>query len=111
MAKFEIWYMRPEVFRIGILGGLVPDPIDLSLTHIHLKDLELPGGTQQLDRVFCEMQGENWSPNGEARDLIRSKGVLHTSMSMGDVIVDEDGNTFIVSMVGFKELFSSMEDL
>jgi hypothetical protein len=36
-------------------------------------------------------QGENWSPNGEARDLILAKGLRHTSMSVGDVIEDEGG--------------------
>lgn len=40
------------------------------------------------------MQGEIWSPNGEANELIRSKGLFHTSMSVGDCAVDETGKNF-----------------
>jgi hypothetical protein len=43
-----------------------------------------------LDDAFWQMQGENWSPNGEARPLIQSLGLSHTSMMVGDVIQDED---------------------
>ena len=88
MSKFQIWYMKPASWQEQIYGNLVIDPDDLNKTHVHLKELELPGGTQQLERVFYEMQGEMWSPNGEARELIESKGLHHTSMSIGDVIVD-----------------------
>lgn len=104
-SKFQVWYMRPSFFGDGIMG-IKPDPTNLAATHIHLKDLELPGGTKQLQRVFDEMQGEMWSPNGEARGLIRSKGLQHTSMSVGDVIVDEDGRVVVVDNIGFKELQS-----
>lgn len=34
--KFQVWYMRPEWFRNGILGGK-PDPADLDATHVHLR--------------------------------------------------------------------------
>jgi hypothetical protein len=49
------------------------------------------------------MQGEQWSPNGEARELIRSLGLSHASMSIGDVVEDEHGHFYAV-FVGFKEL-------
>ena len=49
------------------------------------------------------MQGENWSPNGEARNLIGSLGLSHTSMSVGDII-EIDGNLFFVDRHGFKKL-------
>ncbi len=37
--------------------------------------------------LFGALQGEHWSPNGEARDLLKSRGIRHTSMSVGDVLV------------------------
>ena len=36
--------------------------------------------------IFGVMQGEIWSPNGEARNLIRRIGMDHTSMSVGDMV-------------------------
>jgi hypothetical protein len=57
-----------------------------------------------LDKVFCEMQGEVWSPNGEARELILSLGLHHTSMSVGDVAVDEGGRAWQCDIMGWKEV-------
>ena len=50
------------------------------------------------------MQGENWSPNGEARPLIAQLDLSHTSMSIGDVAVDEVGIAHLVTACGFKPL-------
>jgi hypothetical protein len=69
MRTFEIWYMKPAHFGTGIRGGYLPNPRALTHTHELLKVLELDGG---LNDVFTAMQGEVWSPNGEARELIRS---------------------------------------
>ena len=56
-----------------------------------------------IANLYVWMQGENWSPNGEARDLIRYLGLKHTSMSVGDIIQDsETGQYFIVDFAGFK---------
>jgi hypothetical protein len=98
--KYQIWYMRPEWFREGICGEK-PDPANLGATHVHLKDVPamLP-----LEIIYAKMQGENWSPNGEARTLIEEKGLSHTSMSVGDVIVDETGQAHIVARSGFEPL-------
>jgi len=99
----EIWYQRPELF--GRVAGFAKDPDieidinDLSKTHILL------GSVCEADpeRLYGLLQGERWSPNGEARDLIRSKGLRHTSMSVGDIVVNYQG-THIVDSVGFKTL-------
>lgn len=40
------------------------------------------------EAVYAYMQAEIWSPNGEARELIESLGLTHTSMSIGDVLYD-----------------------
>lgn len=84
----EVWYARNPSFdtsstldvdnleqthaHVGSIGGIV------GVSNITLTDL--------LDRLFGAMQGECWSPKGEARTLIQSKGLSHTSLSVGDVI-------------------------
>jgi hypothetical protein len=107
LKKFQVWYMNTEFFRKGIMGfdfmdtqGTLPDFRDLKQTHIHLMDTE----ARDLEHLFHRMQGEMWSPNGEARDLIESKGLHHTSMSVGDIAVDENGDVHLVDRFGFVQL-------
>lgn len=97
---FHVFYMRPDFFADGILGAATPD---LAETHIHLKDVVLPGGPDRLEDVFAIMQGEHWSPNGEARELIAAKGLRHTSMSTGDVVVVNGAPHMVVSF-GFAAM-------
>ena len=109
----EIWYSRPEYFRDATGGydylkefNLLPDANNLSKTHIKLGNFggsNMVGNPMHKDQVFTKMQGEFWSPNGEARDLITSLGLSHTSMSIGDIIV-EDGRVYMVDRIGFQEL-------
>jgi hypothetical protein len=100
MSKFDIWYMRPGWFGNGI-AGTQPDKANLEETHALLRTIVVEGWS--LDKVFEEMQAEKWSPNGEARSLIESKGLAHTSMSVGDVIV-QDGEPYAVLALGFAKL-------
>ena len=49
------------------------------------------------------MQGEIWSPEGQANAMIRSSGTGHTSMSVGDII--HVGNKWLmVDRYGFHAL-------
>ena len=51
------------------------------------------------------MQGENWSPNSESSIADRGERLQHTSMSVGDVAVDDDsGEVFLVANIGFKNI-------
>lgn len=101
---YQVWYMKPEWFRQGICGDR-PDPMNLARTHVLLRELTLVSDTPGLGEVYHRMQGEIWSPNGEARSLIEEKGLQHTSMSVGDVIVDDDnGEVFLVKNIGFKNI-------
>ncbi len=59
-----------------------------------------------MDQAFMKMQAEIWSPNGEARSLIKKLGLQHTSMSVGDVLQDEKGEYHLVQMFGFKKIKS-----
>ena len=72
----EIWYAKEPDFRITSKPDLA-------------RDFVLLGKIQatDLDEIYSIMQGDYWSPRGEARDLIRGLGLHHTSMSVGDVIV------------------------
>ncbi len=73
----------------------------LSATHAWLKDVE----AEDLEDAFFRMQGEIWSPNGEGRSLIEQRGLLHSSMSVGDVIYDKKaGEYWEVQMDGFRRL-------
>jgi hypothetical protein len=56
------------------------------------------------NRIFHIMQGEVWSPKGEANTLIMSLGLTHTSMSVGDAIRYPDGRILVCDNVGWKEL-------
>ena len=58
-----------------------------------VKEIEV-FGENQLEDIFKEMQGDNWSPNGEARFNIVSLGLSHTSMSTGDLIYDTETGIF-----------------
>ena len=59
-----------------------------------------------LEKVYNYMQGHNWSPNGEARELVRALGLSHTSMSMGDII--QVGEMYwIVDTFGFVQVTDS----
>lgn len=93
---YKVWYHRNPTFRQN-------DDIywkDIPNTHAMVRFLE----AKDLDEVYHEMQGENWSPEGEARSLIRMLGLQHTSMSVGDVIEDiESGAFYQVMRVGFEQ--------
>jgi hypothetical protein len=96
--KYQVWYMKPSFFR-GIVGDW-PDLNNLSATHVHLKDVE----AESREDACSRMQADIWSPNGEANDLIQSKGLQRISMTIGDVLVDEDDAVHLVTATGFKGL-------
>ena len=108
MATYSVYYMKSEFFRDGLMGydqmkknNLLPDPRNLTKTHVLLKLIE----ARNLDQVYFKMQGEDWSPTGEAREFAASKGVQHTSMSVGDIAVDHSSRVaFILDRLGFRFL-------
>jgi len=94
----EVWYMRDAWFSRGIMGE-EPNPHDLQKTHILLGKI----GLTDLEEIFAAMQGENWSPNGEAKMLILGAGLGHTSMSVGDVVRIGD-KIWLCKNTGWKSL-------
>lgn len=77
-----IYYVRPECSMAFRMDDALANPDDLLSTHKFLINTEC----DDLEEIFQEMQAENWSPNGEARGLIKSLALEHTSMSVGDIV-------------------------
>ena len=111
-GKTQIWYMRKEVFRdlnMGYDFAMKYSPENVPSTPLVPKELEqthvLLGTIQEksLPKIFRLMQGELWSPYGEAKDLITKKKLHHTSMSVGDII-GIGKKYFMVDKSGFKAL-------
>ena len=102
----EIWYTNKDNFRDLVMGynfnlrnGTLPDPNNMKETHTLVGTMP----EYNLNKIFMDMQGDNWSPEGEARESLRNKGISHTSMCVGDVIKTKDG-TFMVDNAGFIDL-------
>lgn len=106
--EYHVYYMRPEHFRDGNMGyefcleyDRLPNPLNLELTHIKVGVIR----AECPEEVFYKMQGENWSPNGEARNFIRQNGLQHTSMSVGDIILEPiTRRCLLIDVVGLKSL-------
>lgn len=104
MSQFRVFYMRPSFFRDGCMGvewlaerDLMPTLATLDATHVELRTVE----AHNTEAAWLACQGEFWSPNGEARELIQSKGLAHTSMSVGDCLVDDKGRLHVCDRFGF----------
>jgi hypothetical protein len=108
---YSVWYQKPEFFRDGSGGvswlqkiGKLPDPKKIEETHVHLVYMNVSGTREcALEEIFSRMQGEVWSPDGQQREFIESKGLQHTSMTVGDVIQCGD-DFWLADLVGFKPL-------
>ena len=94
--QFEVYYKRPE-------GNFAL-----------VRTLELPAYLpvkSALEEIFNTMQGEVWSRNGEQREFILSKGLTHTSMSVGDFVrVVEIGDLWRVEPLGWKKVTVPCEE-
>jgi hypothetical protein len=105
-GKTEIWYTKPGYTRDFRMGpdwlkkkGILPAADDIEITHVHVGNVDV----SDLDEVWGMMQGEIWSPKGEARNLISGLELGHTSMSVGDIIKIGD-RVEMVDREGFKKL-------
>jgi hypothetical protein len=103
---FRVYYMKPDFFRDGICGVAHADPADLDKTHVFLinRTVEADTPDDAREEAYRVQQGEVWSADGEARPLIQQKGLHHTSMSVGDVLVDDSGDVYEVQSFGFGKL-------
>ena len=102
----EVWYQRDMHFH-GFTTGSDPDFVmpreELKRTHVMIGCVaHADGRLPNFERMWMDLQGEMYSPNGEARELILMHGIHHTSMSTGDFFVLPDGRAGVVAFVGFR---------
>lgn len=109
----EIWYWLDDNARDFMMGydflkkqGVEVTPETIPTTHA------LIGRIRETDpeKIFAMMQGESWSPEGQARDMIKKSGTGHTSMSVGDVIRIGD-KWMMVDRYGFKDIGGANESI
>jgi hypothetical protein len=97
---FKVYYSAVPVYPI-LLHVDQPFSVELlPVTHRLVLDLDVP----DRETAFTRMQGEVWSPNGEARELVVSLGLHHTSMGIGDVAQDGDGAHWMCAPLGWQRL-------
>jgi hypothetical protein len=101
----EIWYFKPGLAK-RLLDALDDHQTELLPERNALEKTHIKVGTVDSDdqrEVFGAMQSDRWSPNGEAKAMIKKLGLGHISMSPGDVIVFPD-RTVMVTNRGFYDL-------
>jgi len=96
---FKAYYSKnPAESLLGLQKISVPE---INETHVLVCSVH----AEHEDDAFRKMQGEVWSPNGEMRPLIEALGLKHTSMSVGDVLYDEESDRWLKCMpVGWEEM-------
>lgn len=96
--QYRVWYRRPEARRLGAHDLSIKRIVD---THVVFDKIE----ADDPEQVFARMQGEVFSPNGEARHWVERLGLDHTSMSVGDVVENcQTGEFDLVMPFGFSPL-------
>ena len=93
----EVWYAFTPTFMVG--------PFKPRVTH-QLLGMVAGDATTETDRdaLFVSLQGEAWSPEGEAREFILGLGLDHTSMSVGDVLVTPTGEAWMCAPTGWERV-------
>ena len=105
----EIWYMKPSEFRkfnSSIQGTdleMLPKIKDLKNTHVLLGKIKETNTTA----IYRAMQGDVWSPEGQAVPLLKKLGLMHTSMSVGDV-AKINGKYVVCALDGWTTLTESI---
>lgn len=111
-GNLQVWYQKGKYMRdLGM--GLrflkkyaddskvtdIPTFKTLKNTHIQLGAINY----SDMEKAWKDLQGENWSPEGEAYDLIKDKKLDHTSMSVGDTFV-KGKDLYFVDNMGIEKL-------
>ena len=99
MPIYQIFYARRPTFQAsGSFGTPRLTVISLADSHAPLCEVE----ADSLDDAWWQMQAEYWSPNGEGRPLLERLGLSHASMSVGDVIQDDEGKYWECLDLGWR---------
>lgn len=101
---FTVYYSTPEQFSFNddlAMRAYKEGTASVNLSnYIKLTDIR----ARDLEEVFYMMQGDIWSPMGEARSIITAKRLAHTSMSVGDLVGDAAGDFYICAITGFVKV-------
>lgn len=111
LKYYNIYYRKEPTFTANKdfqnKDNIIEDIV--SAGYVHVVSFFAPEEFN-LEKIWILMQGDNWSPNGEARNLIRKLGLKHTSMSIGDLIEDTNTGIFYeVAGIGFNNLTCKMK--
>jgi len=106
MSTYQVYYARqPTYFPSGQFGTPLLTVPRLRGTHVRVTTIE----AGNRGEAWLKMQGENWSPHGEARPLLNRLGLTRTSMSVGDVLRDEEGAFWECLDLGWRRIESEGE--
>jgi hypothetical protein len=107
-SNWQIWYMRPEWLTTGRFWTEKPDPSRLEFSHVHVADY--PDRVPDMhilrdykDHVWNRQQKVYWR-NAGRYSLYIGKGVIHTNMALGDVLVSPAGVVWVVTFWSFLEV-------
>jgi len=104
LGDTEVWYANSRRYlKDGYESckedGLLPDPADLGVTHTLLGRVF----SKDPHEILRDLQGEVWNPSKEGREIIKERGVSHTGMSVGDILVI-DGKVLFLDRHDFVEM-------
>jgi len=94
-VRVGVWYKTKSTrsllrkfdgIKQGYESGDFPNALDVTHTEVCEIFLPVKEDVDICHQVTDMMQGENWSPNGEAKHLISSLDLSHTSICENDVI-------------------------
>ena len=90
MAKVKIFYAGKDCpYRFMANKGFVPSALEIETQYVQVADYET-GDRPTPDDIFADM---NIEPENHFDPSAYDRGVQHTSMSVGDiVIIDDTGN-------------------
>jgi hypothetical protein len=97
---YDIFYAKKKP---PFMNFIVPDEqntVDLDSDYAEVGTIT----ADDEDDAYYLMQGEVWSPQGEARTLIAGLGLKHTSMSVGDVLYNRATMKYTIVVSGFREV-------
>lgn len=95
----QVFYQRSlrdsYIFAGSLKDGFEITEDQIDETHIRLGSvsfhLSVGRGYPRAEQLFRALQGENYSPAGEASEILDRTGIEYTSMSVGDLVIYPDG--------------------
>jgi len=103
----KIYYTKKDSFRDFIMGveflkkiGKIPNESNFKNTHVLVAEVR----ESDYEDVWMLFNSDD-NPLIKKQDSYEELGIGHTSMSVGDVIEDQDGCFMMVDRFGFVKIF------